>query len=106
MFLKRVILWYGMVCNAMLCYPMLWCGMESMVCYEISMLCYAMVYDVKDKHGATLPKMICLTTLSLIFYHFSKVNCCYFHHNLFNFVEIFKQSFLFIKIQLDIKLCE
>ena len=48
--------WYGM-----LCYPMLWYGMESMVfyefsmlCYEISMQCYAMVYVVKDKHSATV----------------------------------------------------
>ena len=56
MFLKRVILWYGM-----LCYPMIWYGMERMVCYEISMLCYeismqcyAMVYVVKDKHSATV----------------------------------------------------
>ena len=61
MFLKRVILLYGMLCYAMLCYPMLWYGMESMVCYEISMLCYeismlcyAMVYVVKDKHSATV----------------------------------------------------
>ena len=35
MFLKRVILWYGM-----LCYPVLWYGIESMENYEISMLCY------------------------------------------------------------------
>ena len=56
MFLKRVILWY-----AMLCYPMIWYGMErmvcyeiSMLCYEISMLCYVMVYVVKDKHSATV----------------------------------------------------
>ena len=42
MFLKRVILWYGMVCYAMQCYPMVWYGMESMVCYEISMLCNEM----------------------------------------------------------------
>ena len=45
----------------MVCYPMLWYGMESMVCYkisvlcyEISMLCYAIVYVVKDKHSATV----------------------------------------------------
>ena len=45
----------------MLCYSMLWYGMENMVCYEISMLCYqismlcsAMVYVVKDKHSATV----------------------------------------------------
>ena len=25
-----------------------------MLCYEISVLCYAMVYDVKDKHSATV----------------------------------------------------
>ena len=52
---------HSMVWYAMLCYPMLWHGMESMVCYEIlmlcyeiSMLCYAMVYAVKDKHSATV----------------------------------------------------
>ena len=63
MFLKRVILWYGMVCYAMLSYAMY--DMESMVhvCYEISilgyeisMLCYVMVYVVKDKHSATIPE--------------------------------------------------
>ena len=39
----------------MLYYPMLWYGMESMVCYEISMLCYeiSMLCYVKDKHSAT-----------------------------------------------------
>ena len=54
MFLKRVVLWYGMVCYAMLCYPMLWYGMERMICYDISMLCYAIVYVVKDKHSASM----------------------------------------------------
>ena len=56
MFLIRIILWYGM-----LCCPMLWNGIESMVCYEIlmlcyeiSMLCYDMVYVVKDKQSATV----------------------------------------------------
>ena len=55
MFLKRVILLYGMVWYGMVCYPMLWYGKESllcyaisMLCYDISMLCYAMVYVVKD----------------------------------------------------------
>ena len=50
-----------MVWYAMLCYPMLWYGIDrmvcyesSMLCYEISMLCYAMVYVVKDKHSATV----------------------------------------------------
>ena len=45
----------------MLCYPILWYGMESMVCFEISMLCYEisllcndMVYVVKDKNSATV----------------------------------------------------
>ena len=47
----------------MLCYPILWYGMESMVCYEISMLCYeismlcyamAIVYVVKKKHSTTV----------------------------------------------------
>ena len=52
---------YGMVCYAMLSYPMLWYGMESMVCCEISTLCleismlwYDMVYVVNDKHSATV----------------------------------------------------
>ena len=60
-FLKRVFLWYGMLCYAILSYAMVWYGTESMVyyeismlCYEISMLCYAMVYVVKDKHSATV----------------------------------------------------
>ena len=60
MYLKRVILWYGMLCYAILCY-----GMENMVCYEISMLCYdismqcyAMVYVVKDKHSGTVSQGI------------------------------------------------
>ena len=50
-----------MVWYAMFCYPMLWYGMESMVCYELSMLCYeislqcyAMFYVVKDKHSVTV----------------------------------------------------
>ena len=48
--------WYAMLCN-----PMLWYGVEIMVCYdiampcyEISMLWYAMVYVVKDEHSATV----------------------------------------------------
>ena len=45
---------FGMVWYAMLCYPMLWYSMESMLSYEISMLFYAMVYFVKDKHSATV----------------------------------------------------
>ena len=49
MFLKRVVLWY-----VMLCYHMLWYGMESMVCHDISMLSYAIVSVVKDKHSATV----------------------------------------------------
>ena len=56
MFLKRVIVWYGMIC-----YAMLWCGMESMICYDISMLCYditmpcyVLVYVEKDKYSATV----------------------------------------------------
>ena len=40
LFLKRVILWYGMLCYVMLYYAMVWYGMESMVCSEILMLCY------------------------------------------------------------------
>ena len=44
--MSRVILWYGILCYPMLCY-----GIESLVCNEISMLCFAMVYVVKDKHS-------------------------------------------------------
>ena len=40
MFMNRVILWCGMVWYGMVCYPVLWYGMESMEYYEISMLCY------------------------------------------------------------------
>ena len=56
MFLKRAILWYGMLCYAILCYGMesMVCYDISMLCYEISMLCYAVVYVVKDKHSATV----------------------------------------------------
>ena len=51
----------SMVFYAMLCYPMIWYCKECMVCYgislvfyEISMLWYAMVYVVKEKHSATI----------------------------------------------------
>ena len=50
---------YGMVHHAMLCYPMLKYGMEIMLCYQISVLCYELYamlcyfYVVKDKHSAT-----------------------------------------------------
>ena len=65
--------WYGM-----LCYPMLWYGMESMVFYEISMLwfeifmlCNAMVYVVKDKHSATVYAALrCfLSKVTFLIYH-------------------------------------
>ena len=44
MFLKRVNLWYGM-----LCYAMLWYGMEvwyamRFQCYAMRFLCYAMLW--------------------------------------------------------------
>ena len=52
----------------MLCNPILWYGMECVVDYgiwiiffEICMLCYAMVYVVKDKHSATvLVDLVCI----------------------------------------------
>ena len=53
MFLKRVILWYGMVCYVLLSYAMVWYEI-SMLCYEISLQCYAMFYVVKDKHSVTV----------------------------------------------------
>ena len=58
MFLKRFILWYGM-----LCYGMVWKAWYAMrfqcyAMYEISMLCYEMVYVVKDKHSATVIKIV------------------------------------------------
>ena len=41
----------------MVCYAVMWCGMECMVCYDISKLCYEIlryitfhVYAVKDEH--------------------------------------------------------
>ena len=46
-----------MVWYDMLCFPMVWYGMERMVCYEISMLCYAVAYVAKDKHSATVVVM-------------------------------------------------
>ena len=63
-----------MVWYAMLCYPMLWYGMESMVCYEISMLCYeismlcyAMVYVVKDKHSATVCNYSLILKINILY---------------------------------------
>ena len=50
---------FAMVCYGMLWYGMIWYGMYGMLwyfflCYEICMLCYAMVYVVKEKHSATV----------------------------------------------------
>ena len=55
MFFKTVILWYGMLCQAMLSYAMVW-----KIWYAMRFQCYAMVYVVKDKHSATVPTGICL----------------------------------------------
>ena len=41
--------WYSMVCFAILCYGMVW-----KVWYDMRFQCYAMVYVVKDKHSATV----------------------------------------------------
>ena len=51
MFLKtsHSIVWYDI-----LCFPMLWYDMGNMVCYDISLLCYAKFHVVKDKHKATV----------------------------------------------------
>ena len=65
--------WYGMVWYAMLCYGMVWYGMKSMVCYEISMLCYAMVYVVKDKHSATVLSSFNLTETTFDFFPLSSM---------------------------------
>ena len=46
MFFKRVILWYGMVCYAILvCYGMVWKVWYAMrfQCYAMRFLCYAML---------------------------------------------------------------
>ena len=52
MFLKRVILWYGIY--AMLSYAMVWYDKYGVLCYDMKIQCYAMVYVVKDKHSATV----------------------------------------------------
>ena len=46
MFLKRVILWYGMVWYGMLCYAMLWKLWYAMrfQCNAMRFLCYAMLW--------------------------------------------------------------
>ena len=56
MLLKRVILWYGMICYAFLCYGMVWKVRYAMrfQWYAMKFLCYAMVFVVKDKHSATV----------------------------------------------------
>ena len=53
------------VCYAMVWYDMVWNVWYAMVflCYEIWMLCYAMVYDVKDKHSATVTHYLFLCFL-------------------------------------------
>ena len=58
-FLKRVIIWYGMLCYAMLSYAMVWYGKYGMLWDFNAMLWgfYAMVYVVKDKHSATVRSM-------------------------------------------------
>ena len=54
MFLKRVILWYGMLCYPML--GMVWGVWYSIVClcYAMRFICYAMVHVVKDKHSTSV----------------------------------------------------
>ena len=51
--------WYGMLCYAILCYGMVWKVWYAMrfQCYAMRFLCYAMVYVVKDKHSATVVVM-------------------------------------------------
>ena len=75
MFLKRVILWYGMVwygmvwygmvCYAMLSYAMVWYGKYGMLWDFNAMLWdfYAMVYFVKDEHSATV--YVCIYLISI-----------------------------------------
>ena len=63
MFLKGVMLWYGL--ESIVCYEIL------MLCYEISILCYAIVYVVKDKHSATVHNILnCInkTCSSFVFF--------------------------------------
>ena len=68
MFLKRVILLYGMLCYAMLSYAMVWYGkygmlwdfnallwdFNAMLWDFYASLCYAMVYVVKDNYSTTV----------------------------------------------------
>ena len=53
-FLKRVILWYGMLCYPML--GMVWGVWYSIgcLCYAMRFICYAMVHVVKDKHSTSV----------------------------------------------------
>ena len=62
MLLKRVLLWY-----VILCYSMRWCGIKCMECYDISILCYEIcmlcyatytVYVEKDKHSGNVFQLI------------------------------------------------
>ena len=100
-FLKRVLLWYGMLCYAMLCYAMesMVCYNISMLCYEISMLCYAMVYVEKDKHSATggYEGRLILDEMSiqpdLQFY------CKDGRHHLIGFTDLGEESYLMNSIQ-------
>ena len=54
MFLKRVILWYGMLCYPML--GMVWGVWYSIgcLCCAMRFICYAMVHVVKDKHSTSV----------------------------------------------------
>ena len=56
MLLKRIILWYGMLFYAFLCYGMVWKVRYAMRFQWNAMkfLSYAMVFVVKDKHSATV----------------------------------------------------
>ena len=57
--MERVILWYGMLFYAILCYSMVWKVWYAMrfqwyAMIYLCMLCYAIAYVVKDKQSATV----------------------------------------------------
>ena len=67
--LKKVILWNGMPCYAILCYNKVWKVWYAMrfLSYAMRFLCYSMVYDVnKDEHSATVVKASPLIARQLV----------------------------------------
>ena len=66
--------WYGMLCYAILCYDMVWKVWYAMRFQCYAMRCYATVYVVKDKHSATVHDLSFLVELRT-----TTINPCSFH---------------------------